>query len=332
MSTHEAVVFEIKKRAHPNADKLALVDVNGYTCGVRKDDFRDGDLAVFVEPDTCVPVADERFSFLAGAAYTSGEYTGHACIKVQKFRGLYSQGLVVKAPPGAAVGDNVFESLALKHYDPELAGERQKFDANSAGTEGFGEKYDIEHLVKHAPLMEGKLVLITEKINGTNMRVGQVNGEIMVGKRSSWVKNGNNIYWRAYENDKDKLGPLAEQGYTIFGEAVPAQSRFHYGPEGGPARMLVFDVRDPDGRFLAGHEYVHFCAKHGLDAANIMACGERFDLDMVKTLAEESGSHYDNVPALEGVVVRPWDEEEMVVPIGRLILKYVTNKYLELKS
>lgn len=325
MSTHEAVVFEIKKRAHPNADKLALVDVNGYTCGVRKEDFRDGDLAVFVEPDTCVPVADERFAFLSGAQFTTGEYAGHARIKVQKFRGLYSQGLVVKAPSGASVGDNVFEALNLKHYDPELAG------GDSAGQEGFGSKYDIEHLVKHAPLMEGKLVLVTEKIHGTNMRVGKVNGEIMVGKRSSWVKRGSNIYWRAYENGRDKLEPLAEQGYTIFGEAVPAQPKFHYGPEGGPPRMLVFDVRDPDGRFLAGHEYVHFCARHGLEAANIMACGERFDLDMVKAIAEESASHYDNVPALEGVVVRPWDEEEMVPPIGRLILKYVTNKYLELK-
>jgi RNA ligase (TIGR02306 family) len=331
VSTHEAVVFEIKKRAHPNADKLALVDVNGYTCGVRKEDFRDGDLAVFIEPDTCVPVADERFAFLAGAQFTTGEYAGHARIRVQRFRGVYSQGLVVKAPSGASVGDNVFEALNLKHYDPELAGERMKVDMDSAGQEGFGSKYDIEHLVKHAPLMEGKLVLITEKIHGTNMRVGKVNGEIMVGKRSSWVKRGSNIYWRAYENGRDKLEPLAEQGYTIFGEAVPAQSKFHYGPEGGPPRMLVFDVRDPDGRFLAGHEYVNFCARHGLEAANIMACGERFDLDMVKAIAEESASHYDNVPALEGVVVRPWDEEEMVPPIGRLILKYVTNKYLELK-
>lgn len=42
---------------HPNADKLELTMVGGYQMVIGKDQFKEGDLAVFIQPDSVVPGA-----------------------------------------------------------------------------------------------------------------------------------------------------------------------------------------------------------------------------------------------------------------------------------
>ena len=40
---------------HPNADKLELAKVLGYTCIVEKDKYKVGDAVVLIQPDTVLP-------------------------------------------------------------------------------------------------------------------------------------------------------------------------------------------------------------------------------------------------------------------------------------
>jgi hypothetical protein len=66
MSTHEVRVHRINEiEKHPNADRLGLVRIDGFTAIVRLGDFKPGDLAAYIEPDYVVPDL-EQFTFLKG--------------------------------------------------------------------------------------------------------------------------------------------------------------------------------------------------------------------------------------------------------------------------
>jgi hypothetical protein len=61
---HKVRVVRINEiLVHPNADRLAIVKVLGYQVVVGKEDFKVGDLAYFVPPDSVVPERNE-FHFL----------------------------------------------------------------------------------------------------------------------------------------------------------------------------------------------------------------------------------------------------------------------------
>jgi len=332
MSKHEAVVFRVEKRPHPNADKLALVEVNGYVSGVRKEDFSDGDLAVLIEPDTCVPVARPEFSFLSGAAYADGEYGGFARITVRRFRGLYSHGLVVKAPDGMAAGDNAFEALGLKHFDPEVAnpGRRGHIpDSEGDGVVGFNGKYDLEHLLKYKNLfIDGEEVVVTEKIHGSNMRVGCVDGVVKVGSRSRWVKDSDNVWWNAYRPRAPELNHLAvDLGLTVFGEVVPTQGeRWTYGITGSPG-FIVFDMLR-NGEFIDHDELAKLCRMMDLTMVPELWRGP-FSMDKMHELASGVSELAPGVaPYREGCVVRPV-KERIQFPVGRCVLKLVSPHFLE---
>jgi hypothetical protein len=68
-STHRVEVVRIGTiEKHPNADSLGVVRVYGYFCCVRLADWRPGDLAAYVVPDSLVPVDHPEFRFLADAS------------------------------------------------------------------------------------------------------------------------------------------------------------------------------------------------------------------------------------------------------------------------
>ena len=63
-STHRVNVVKIEEiLPHPNADTLGIVYIGGYQCVVKKDAYKVGDLALYIQPDTIVP-AIPQFSFL----------------------------------------------------------------------------------------------------------------------------------------------------------------------------------------------------------------------------------------------------------------------------
>lgn len=69
---------------HPNADKLDIVKVLGYSCIVKKGEYKVGDLVVFIQPDTVLP--DEHWAEF----YKSKSKR----VKAIKLRGEWSFGIV----------------------------------------------------------------------------------------------------------------------------------------------------------------------------------------------------------------------------------------------
>src|SRR5271157_2398245 len=53
---HQVLIVRIPEpRVHPNADTLELLDILGYQVVAKKGNFKVGDLAVFIQPDSVVP-------------------------------------------------------------------------------------------------------------------------------------------------------------------------------------------------------------------------------------------------------------------------------------
>ncbi len=94
---------------HPNADSLSITQVHGgYPVIVRTEDWKTGDLGVYVPVDAMVPTDHYLFSFLGK----------HNRIKAKRLRGVFSMGLLVPAPLGAKEGQDCAEFLGITQYQP----------------------------------------------------------------------------------------------------------------------------------------------------------------------------------------------------------------------
>ncbi len=135
---------------HPNADRLELTHVGGYQVVIGKGNFKTGDLAVYVQPDSVVPQTEpfrfiwERYAFelMPGADLEAG-MKGEIIplpevpekrrrITVKRLRKEYSEGLLMPLndlrdlynpkfdPTDWKDGDEVSDILGVTHYVPEF--------------------------------------------------------------------------------------------------------------------------------------------------------------------------------------------------------------------
>lgn len=131
---HKVPVVRIAEiNVHPNADKLDIIKISGYQCIVAKGQFKIGDLAIYVYPDSVVPI-HPAFEFLyKGKELTDGTVpVKYRRIKARKLRKEWSEGLLMPvtdfgftshtAPMSnqtvVSEGDDVAELIGITHYEP----------------------------------------------------------------------------------------------------------------------------------------------------------------------------------------------------------------------
>lgn len=115
MSERIAEVVQIKMEPHPDADSLSIQRVENFQVVLRTEDWKDGELSVYIRPDEIVDVTRPEFAWLK----TKDGQTKHR-VRVKKLRGIQSMGLMVLAPEGSILGENLYEKMGLEHYDPEV--------------------------------------------------------------------------------------------------------------------------------------------------------------------------------------------------------------------
>ena len=319
--THKVEVVKVKLDPHPNADTLSVVRIHDFTCCVRTTDWRDGDLAAYIQPDSIVDTSRPEFSFLEG----------HERIRVKKLRGIVSMGLLVKAPAGLQIGDDAAEALGVTHYEPRLplsAG--GEVEAPPAGL--YTPTYDVESMYRFAHLfIEGEDVLVTEKIHGANSRFVFRDGRLWAGSRKEWKKqDAGNLWWKALE-----LNPAVEQfcranpGHIVYGEVYGNVQSLKYGCGPNEYGIAVFDV-------LRGSKWTPARELLALPLPIVPVIGPvpaPFNLEKLKALAEGPSLLARPIkgqsPQIrEGIVVRPMIERTSP-ELGRVQLKLVSNVYLE---
>ncbi len=316
MSTHACEVVPINLETHPNADKLSIVKVFGYIVCVRTQDFSDAQVGIYIPPDSVVPDND-RFAFL----------DGHNRIKVRKFRGIISQGLLMQAPDctEADLGRDFMEEWGITHYEPPLP-----FSAggdNEKGPPGCYPKYDVENYNRYGHILHaGEEVSITEKIHGANARFLWTEDRIWVGTRTNWKKQDDkNLWWQALiRNPWIEEWCKEHPDLVVYGEVFGRVQTMQYGA--GPQDMFfrAFDILDKN-RWMDHEESKKVGA--GLEWVPELYKGP-FDEPAARLLAEGNSTIPGADHIREGIVIKPVMERQDP-EIGRVQMKIVSNKYLE---
>lgn len=311
-------------RPHPNADKLDLAVVKGWQTVVAKGIYTPGDLVTYIPPDSVLPV---DLSDSLGVT----KYLSNGRVRCAKLRGEPSFGLVCAAH--GEEGEDVAEKLGITKYEPPI---RISAGDSEQDHPMFGKYTDMENLRNFGNvLIPGEPVVYTEKIHGTNCRVGWVrgdDGEIirMAGSKGLRRKEeAGSLYWLPWgmPSVESLLMRCAETTATqaiLFGEIYGKVQSLRYGLPNGVA-FAAFDLMI-DGKYKDSYFFELACADHEVPTVPVLGRGS---FSMEETIALSRGK--SAVPGAdhirEGVVVKPLLERHDPAT-GRVILKYVSDDYL----
>ena len=317
---HVKVVRVGKIEHHPNADALDVTHVYDYPVVVRRGDFTEGELAVYVPIDSIVPDTD-AWAFLDGKRR----------IKAKKLRGVFSQGLLAKLPVNAfcdvayCEGDDVREVMGITKYEPPLpmstGGECEPAPKGWM----FPVYTDIEGLRRHPNVLRaGEEVVITEKLHGCNGRFVHDGTRLWVGSHTQIKRfDEKSLWWQvasAFELER-KLSQFPM--HVFFGEVFGQVQDLKYGVSRG-ALLRLFDVFDINsGSYLNYDDARQLAASCGLDWVPELYRGP-WDPTMA-SFAEGKSTLADHVR--EGFVVKP-TKERCDDACGRVVLKRIGEGYL----
>ena len=316
--THKVEVVRIQVEAHPNADRLDVARIFGFTCCVAKGQFEDGQLAAYVQPDSVVDSTRPEFEFLAG----------HERIRVKKLRGVVSMGLLLPAPDGAQEGDDLAEHFGVTHYEPPILGERcGEVEGGPVGV--YAPKYDVESMYRYKRLfVDGEPVVATEKIHGANSRFVFASEEnrMYCGSRGEWkAPNQSDIWWKALAGNQ-WIEEFCRQfpGEVLYGEVFGSVQSLKYGAKPGEIFFRAFDVL----RGSEWREYDDWTRFLPVEIRVPVIYRGPFDFDQLVKLSDGQSTIPGANHVREGIVVRPIPERNDPHQ-GRVHLKLVSNSYLE---
>ena len=205
------------------ADVIVVVSVKGWKVVAKKDDYKVGDLAVYYEIDSFLPIRPQ-FEFLRKSSYKRmGLIEGYR-LRTIKLKNTISQGLLTPIPDGILdpkEGDDLTQVLDIVKYEPpipaQLAGKiKGVFPSFIPKTsEERCQNLDMS-------LYAGERVYITEKLDGTSFSCYFNNGVFGVcGRNWELTETNDNSLWRMANmlELKDKLTKLGKN-IAIQGELV----------------------------------------------------------------------------------------------------------------
>lgn len=347
---------------HPNADRLDIATVKGWNCIVQKGSYKAGDLCVFFPPDSILPdnlIKDYELEFLK-----KGGRVG-----TLKLRGYISQGLILPTSclknaglyKAGLVGTDVTKVLGVTKYEPpakpiQMQG---KITSRKVQNPNFTKYTDIENIQNFNTVFEdGDMVVITEKIHGSNIRFGWLpieinwkNGNIfgilrslfrkyILHEKYEFVYGSHNVQLQ-FENEKNFYGTNIyakvlrnydlkhlPKGYIFYGEVYgKGVQELEYGQ--GGLELAIFDIKSPDGKYVDWFVLLEICDEYVLPTVPVIY-GGRFDKEMLEEWTG-SNSYIDKGQIREGCVVKSLVETNHP-RIGRMILKSINPEYLARKN
>lgn len=320
-SSHRVEVVPVVLEKHPNADSLSIVRVFGFTVCVRTADWIGREIGAYIQPDSIVDSARPDFAFLVK----------HERIKVKKLRGVVSMGLLMPAPEGSAIGDDVAEILGVTHYEPPMKG-----DPGSPGGPSkeattppalYAPTYDIESARRYARdvMIPCEPVIVTEKVHGANARWCFDGEKFHAGSRNEWkLDTEGNMYWVALRQCDALMSWLREHpGDVVYGEVFGKVQNLDYGRP-GRVDLVVFDI-------MRGCEWLPAlpAREQSLSLPWVPTLYQgAYDWDTIEALAEGPSLIAGANHIREGVVFKPLAERHDN-SVGRVCLKVVGNGYLE---
>ena len=136
-ANHQANIVRVTEiKEHTNADTLEIIPIGEYQVVSKKGQFKIGDLAVYIQPDSVVPQTEPfRFIWQDYVVIDGTVPEKRRRITVRKFRKEWSEGLLLPVSDfekelyraidkdnyqlNVDEGDDVSDLLGITHYDPD---------------------------------------------------------------------------------------------------------------------------------------------------------------------------------------------------------------------
>lgn len=321
-----------------NADNIELAKVLGWQCVVKKQEFKVGDMAIYVCIDSVLDQTNPNFAFLEGKR-----------LKTKKLRGEISQGLLgqlswldgILDSTNIKIGDDVTSALnIMKYVVPEEGHQYSNHQGKKSTFPSFVPKTDeerIQNIPKIFDKIKDNQIVITRKEDGTSTtyvykKTGETNGDFFPCSRNFKLSREDHeskkilpFYFQMVddfdiENGMRKLGlNIAIQG-EIVGPGVNG-NRLKL----GKYDYRVFNIWDIDAqKYLDWDQVIAITDTLNLHRVPVLYRGplieEYANVKNLLKFAEEQ-MYGKNIPA-EGIVIKT-DGANV-----RYSFKVISNKYL----
>lgn len=294
---------------HPNADRLELAQVLGYTCVIPKDRYEEGDLVVLIQPDTVLPDQDwaefyKKFS--------------KNRVKAAKLRGVWSYGIIESLdiiswahPSNMFEGYEVSDNLGVTKYEAP-----QPTDLNAKGFAPYSIPKTDEERWQNIDMktLFGELVDVTLKVDGQSFTAIYKDGYFGVCGRSLEYKleypNNYTAHVKRY-NLQEKLTNYCQKHQVnialrgeSYGKGIQANNNNpHSKLNNGLFFFSVYLIDEQ--RYTSpweSHSVKNVCAEIGLPLVPLLESQVSLSPDLIKKYDEDLTQL--NGQAFEGVVIQ----------------------------
>lgn len=320
------------------ADHIELAHVLGWQCVVNKGQFKAGDLAVYFEIDSFLPVRKE-FEFLRKNCFKTSDLLGDGFkLKTQKFKGAISQGLLLPVSTfpeiqSPKIGDDVTELLDVRKWN---VNERSTESGTIIGTLPDSIPHTDETRIQAMPELlkefAGLDYYITTKLDGSSHSISLDENGFHVTGHNYEYKDG--TFYRLVEERgyREKLTTFAERenlkSIAVQGELCSPKIQGNRLKLDAP-EWYVFTVIE-DGKRVGQQEMIRVCAALGLNHVPI----EEVSNDLpafypdIDALLERAEGEYPKGGRKEGIVIRPCEPVYSEAIHDYLSFKVINNKFL----
>lgn len=343
MSDINISVEEIKSiHDHPNADRLEIAKILGTQVAVQKGKFVAGDKVTYFPPDMMIPLrVSQNLGVQKYLKFSKWDGEKIQCrIAACRMRGIPSYGFVARTWHGCP-GDDVTELYDGRQYVPPVrmvSGDAERDHVD------FPKYTNIQHYWRYPnAIPDGTMVRVTEKLHGTNSRVGvvKIDGkwQHVAGSHHIRTKPGelfNSRYWQPLANPNlcAMLRSLSAHGQPVvaYGEIFgPGIQDMDYGLTEPSYR--VFDIM-VGGEYLNWYMMEDACLAHHVPTVPVLYTGPFSEVMVEKYTCGPSmfGKVKAKFTGREGIVITPLEETWSPELQGRTILKSVSADYLDRKG
>ena len=318
------------------ADAIEAAVVGGWTCVVKKGEYKVGDRAVYCEIDSWIPT--DLAPFLSkGKEPREFEGIKGERLRTIKLRGQLSQGLLLNLDSAIpqtnsfVEGDDVSELLGIikweKPMNAQLAGMAK---GNFPSLIPKTDQERAQNLKKEiaTAAADGLYFEVTEKLEGSSMTVYMIDGVFGVCSRNLDLKETEgNAFWATARRDgiEEKMKAVDEHwNWAIQGELIGPGIQGNIYKLTAPM-FCVFDVYNiQEGGYLDPDTRRALIAKMGLYHVPVLYIDKDLGVGSVEEIllwAEGKSVMGDiNGPEREGIVFKEAN--------GGMSFKAISNKYL----
>lgn len=301
-------------RPIPGADAIECATIDGWEVVVKKGEFKEDEMVIYLEIDSWVP--HELAPFLSkGKEPREFEGVKGERLKTVRLRGQLSQGLILPISTIQTcqiirqnfweVGDDVTELLGIQKWERPIP--TQLRGLMKGNFPSFIPKTDQERIqnCKHVLEDREERYEVTIKLDGSSFTAYHRDGEVGVCSRNLELKETeNNAFWQVARKYR-VLELLAQEGnYAIQGELIGP------GIQGNQEKlddidMYVFDVFNIDTQsYLNAWDRYALVDKLKLKHVPILGYNEQAPEDLQAALKYAEGTSLNPAVNREGVVFK----------------------------